>query len=90
MSEVISGMILIKDPYGIVNSVTNAKVVCYNCGFESPQAEAKATVVMNNDDELMNFSKGEEKELEEFVKKLKNKDIKAVIVNGTISDLALH
>jgi len=45
---------------------------------------------MNNDDELMNFSKGEEKELEEFVKKLKNKDIKAVIVNGTISDLALH
>lgn len=60
------------------------------CPFESPQAEAKATVVMNDDNDLLNFSKGEEQEMEKFVKQLQALSIKCVIVQGPFTDLALH
>lgn len=60
------------------------------CPIEVAQAEAKTTVVMTNEEELMNFSKGEEKEMENFVQALRDKGVSCVFVNGTVSDLALH
>jgi T-complex protein 1 subunit theta len=81
-SEVIKGMVVNRKPEGSIVEMVNGKVVVYMCPFDSPQAEAKATVVMNDDNELMNFAKGEEEEMENFVKELKNKGIKCVIING--------
>jgi len=81
-SEVIKGMILNRKPEGSITEMENGKVVVYMCPFDSPQAEAKATVVMNDDNELMDFAKGEEQEMENFVKDLVNKEVKCVIING--------
>mmetsp|Transcript_35039 Transcript_35039/g.76558 ORF Transcript_35039/g.76558 Transcript_35039/m.76558 type:complete len:84 (-) Transcript_35039:823-1074(-) len=83
-------MILMRQPEGSVLSAENAKVVVFMCPIAVADAEAKSTVVMNDDNELMDFSKGEEKEMENFVKALKDKGVKCIIVNGTVSDLALH
>lgn len=83
-------MILLRIPEGAVTSVENCKVVVFTCPIEVAQAEAKSTVVMNDENDLMNFSKGEEKEMESFVKGLKDKNIQCVIVNGSVSDLAMH
>lgn len=60
------------------------------CPIEVANAEAKSTVVMNDENDLMNFAKGEEREMENFVKALKDKKVSCIIVNGTISDLAMH
>lgn len=83
-------MILQRIPEGSVSSVENAKVAVFACPIEVAQAEAKTTVVMRDDNDLMDFQKGEEREMENFVSSLKDKKIAAVIVNGTVSDLALH
>jgi len=83
-------MILMRLTEGSVTSCADARVVVYMCPIEVAQAEAKTTVVMNNEEDLLNFSKGEEKEMENFVKGLKDKNVSCVFVNGTVSDLALH
>lgn len=90
LSEVVKGMILLRVPEGAVTSVENAKVAVFQCPFTAPDAEAKATVVMKDENDLLQFSKGEEKEMEDVVLKLKDKGINCIIVNGPISDLALH
>lgn len=89
-SEVLKGMILMRQPEGSVTEVENAKVAIFTCPIEVAQAEAKSTVVMKDENDLLNFSKGEEKEMEAFASGLKDKNIQCVIVNGTISDLAMH
>lgn len=83
-------MVIQRHPEGSTSEVKDAKIAVYMCPIEVAQAEAKTTVVMNDDQDLMNFSKGEEKEMESFVKSLQDKGISAVIVNGTVSDLAMH
>lgn len=89
-SEVLKGMILLRQAEGAISSVTDARVIVFMCPIEVAQAEAKTTVVMNDENDLMNFSKGEEKEMEDFVKAIKDKNVKCVIVNGPTSDLAMH
>jgi T-complex protein 1 subunit theta len=75
-------MVIMRKPEGSITEMENGKTVVYMCPFDSPSAEAKATVVMNDDNELMDFAKGEEAEMENFVKELKNKGVKCVIING--------
>lgn len=86
----LKGMILHRQPEGAITSVEDCKIAVFTCPIEVAQSEAKSTVVMNDENDLLNFSKGEEKEMEAFVSSLKDKNIQCVIVNGTISDLAMH
>ena len=49
---------------GIVKKAEKAKVAVYTCGLDISQTETKGTVLLRKADELLNFSKGEEKQLE--------------------------
>lgn len=49
---------------GIVKSAKKAKVAVYTCGLDISQTETKGTVLLKKADELLNFSQGEEKQLE--------------------------
>lgn len=41
-----------------------AKVAVYTCGLDISQTETKGTVLLKKADELLNFTRGEEKQLE--------------------------
>lgn len=49
---------------GIVKNATKAKVAVYTCGLDISQTETKGTVLLKKAEDLLNFSRGEEKQLE--------------------------
>lgn len=48
----------------MVKKATKAKVAVYTCGLDISQTETKGTVLLKKADELLNFTRGEEKQLE--------------------------
>ncbi|SJK86353.1 T-complex protein 1 subunit theta [Babesia microti strain RI] len=89
-SFVINGMALLQDTSGSVKSCKNTKVLVLGTGFETHTTEAKGTVLFTNAEELLNYSKGEDDQLEKIVKGIKDLDVGCIIVNGSVSEMAIH
>ncbi len=89
-SNVIKGMVVLRDAEGIVKRARDAKVVVFGCGIEASATEAKGTVLLRNADELMNYNKSEEKKMEELIESIANSGAKVVISHGSISEMAQH
>jgi hypothetical protein len=51
-------------PLGIVKKITRGKVAVFTCALDISQTETKGTVLIRNADEMLNFTTGEEKQLE--------------------------
>ena len=89
-STVIKGMVLPRDAEGTIKRAENCKVVVFGCGIEASATEAKGTVLIRSADELLNYSKSEEKKMEEIIAAIAASGVKVVIANGSISEIALH
>lgn len=89
-SFVVEGMVIPRDTMGVEKSKEKAKVVVYGQGIEFQQTEAKGTVLLENAEQLMNFSKGEESNMEEWIKGLADMGISVVISGGAIAEIAQH
>lgn len=89
-STVVKGMLILRDTEGVVKQVKNAKIIVFGCGFEASQSEAKGTVLIRSADELLNYNKSEEKKIEEIVSTIAATGVNAVVVNGSISEMAQH
>ncbi|KAF4670037.1 T-complex protein 1 subunit theta [Perkinsus chesapeaki] len=89
-SYVVDGMVTTRDTMGIEKHKKNCKVAVYGCGLEMTGTETPGTVLLESGKQLMEFAKGEEKKMEEFVKSLVDAGVEAVIVGGAIQDIALH
>jgi T-complex protein 1 subunit theta len=48
----------------MAKSVKRAKVAVFTCALDIAQTETKGTVLIKNADEMLNFTTGEEKHLE--------------------------
>jgi len=64
-THVMKGFVLARDSVGSIKHVTSAKIAVFATGIDLAKTETKATVTLKNADELMNFSKDEEKHMEE-------------------------
>ncbi|GBE60114.1 T complex chaperonin [Babesia ovata] len=89
-STVINGMAVVRDVSGSVKKVGRTKVLVVAGGLEFAGTEAKSTVMLHTAEELLNFSKGEENEMEQVIRSIKDKGVSCVIANGAVSDLAIH
>lgn len=90
-STVVNGMIITKPPHGTVESKTKCKVMVLGCGLECATTEAKGTVLIHTAEDLKNFTKGEEAQMEEIIRGIKNAGVEAIIVHGGgIADIAQH
>lgn len=83
-------MVVLRDTEGTVKRIENGKVIVFGCGFEAASAEAKSTILLKNADELLNYNKSEEKKMEDIVASIAATGVKGVVVNGTVSEMALH
>ena len=54
------------------------------------QTETKGTVLLKSAGELLNFSKGEEQEMEKTIKEIADAGVKVVVTGSGIGDMALH
>ncbi|KAM3932922.1 T-complex protein 1 subunit theta isoform 1-T1 [Leptodactylus fuscus] len=89
-SSVLHGMVFKKETEGDITSVKDAKIAVYSCPFDGMVTETKGTVLINNAQELMNFSKGEENLMEEQVKAMADAGANIIVTGGKVADMAVH
>ncbi|KAG2118227.1 chaperonin Cpn60/TCP-1 family [Suillus discolor] len=89
-SKVVQGMVFGREPEGIIKKVSGAKVAVFTCALDVAQTETKGTVLLKSADEMLNFTRGEEQQLERIFKEIADSGIKVIIAGSSIGDLALH
>ncbi|KAK1443192.1 T-complex protein 1 subunit theta [Babesia gibsoni] len=89
-SSVINGMAVMRSVSGTVKKLGRTKVLVIAGGLEFAGTEAKGTVTIRNATELLNFTRGEEEQMEQVIRAIKNKGVECIIVNSAVSELALH
>jgi T-complex protein 1 subunit theta len=89
-SKVEKGMVFGREPEGTVKKATKAKVGVFSCPIDISQTETKGTVLLKSSKELYDFSKGEEAQMENTIKELKDSGLRVVVAGSTVGELALH
>lgn len=89
-SKVVKGMVFGREPDGSVKKAKNAKVGVFSCPIDTSQTETKGTVLLHNAKEMMDFTKGEENQLEIIIKELHDSGLRVVVAGSTVGELALH
>ena len=89
-SEVIQGMVVIRQSQTSVHRANDAKVAVFNTNIEMNQGETKGTVLLTTADQLENYSKSEEDQFESFIKGIAEAGIKVVVCTGSMSEMAVH
>jgi len=75
---------------GTIKSATKAKVAVFTCPIDISRTETKGTVLIKNSEQLLNFSKGEEEQLEKAIKEIADSGIKVLVTGSGIGEMALH
>jgi T-complex protein 1 subunit theta len=89
-SRVVKGMVFGREPDGVVKKAKNAKVGVFSCPIDISQTETKGTVLLNNAQEMLDFTKGEESQIENAIKELYDSGIRVVVAGATVGELAMH
>ncbi|KAH6687322.1 T-complex protein 1 subunit theta [Plectosphaerella plurivora] len=89
-SKVVKGMVFPKEPNGAIKKAKRAKVGVFSCPIDVTQTETKGTVLLHNAKEMMDFTKGEEGQLETAIKELHDVGLRVVVAGSTVGDLAMH
>ena len=89
-SRVVRGMVFGREPDGVVKRAKRAKVGVFSCPIDISQTETKGTVLLKNAKEMMDFSKGEEEQLEAAIKEIYDSGVRVLVAGSTIGELALH
>ncbi|CAG8448343.1 422_t:CDS:2 [Funneliformis caledonium] len=89
-SRVVKGMVFGREPEGIVNQASKSKIAIFTCPLDLTQTETKGTVLIHNANEMLNFTKGEEQQIEKILKEFEDAGIKVVVTGSSVGELALH
>jgi T-complex protein 1 subunit theta len=89
-STAMQGMVFKRCVEGDVTKAENCKVAVYTCPFDIMQTETKGTVLIKTASELMDYSRGEESQVEEQVKSIVEAGCKVVATGGKVGELYLH
>ncbi|CAK7263403.1 T-complex protein 1 subunit theta [Sporothrix epigloea] len=89
-SRVVRGMVFPKAPDGTVKKALKAKVGVFSCPIDTSQTETKGTVLLHNAKEMVDFTKGEEAQLDAAIKQLHDVGLRVVIAGSTVGELAMH
>ena len=89
-SKVVRGMVFNREPEGIVKKAAKAKVGIFTCPIDISQTETKGTVLLHNAKEMLDFTKGEEQQIESIVKEIHDSGVRVVVAGSTVGELALH
>ncbi|KKY20104.1 putative t-complex protein theta [Phaeomoniella chlamydospora] len=89
-SRVVKGMVFGREPDGNVKKARKAKVGVFSCPIDTSQTETKGTVLLKNAKEMLDFTHGEENQLETAIKELYDSGLRVVVAGATVGELAMH
>jgi T-complex protein 1 subunit theta len=89
-TEVVKGFVLTRGAEGTIKHVKAAKIGVFASGIDLGKTETKGILKITNADQLLNFSKGEEKQMEDIIKSIADQGVNVVVSGGNIADMALH
>ncbi|RDX44074.1 T-complex protein 1 [Lentinus brumalis] len=89
-SKVVRGMVFGREPEGHVQKVKKGKVAVFTCGLDVAQTETKGTVLLKSAEEMLNFTRGEEQQLEKIFQEIADSGVKVIIAGSSVGELALH
>ncbi|KAF5749178.1 T-complex protein 1 subunit theta-like [Tripterygium wilfordii] len=89
-STVVQGMVLKNDAVGTIKQVEKAKVAVFVEGVDTSATETKGTVLIQNAEQLENYSKTEESKVEELIKAVADSGAKVIVSGGAVGEMALH
>ena len=89
-SRVVKGMVFGREPDGIIKKARKAKVGVFSCPIDISQTETKGTVLLKNAKEMLDFTKGEEDQLETAIQEIYDSGIRVVVAGATVGELAVH
>lgn len=89
-SRVVKGMVFGREPDGSVKKAAKAKVGVYSCPLDIAQTETKGTVLLKNAQDMLDFTKGEEHQIETVIKELHDSGLRVVVAGSTVGELAMH
>ncbi len=89
-SKVVKGMVFGREPDGSIKQAKKSKVGVFSCPIDISQTETKGTVLLHNAKEMLNYTKGEESQLEGIIKELHDSGLRVVVAGSTVGELALH
>ena len=89
-SKVVKGMVFGREPDGSVKKARQARVGVYSCPVDISQTETKGTVLLHNAKEMLDFTKGEENQLEAIIKEIHDSGVRVLVAGASVGELALH
>jgi len=92
-SSVIKGMVFNREPEGHVKTLTSGKkhkVAVFTCPLDIAATETKGTVLLHNAQEMLDFSKGEEQQIDGMMKAIADMGVECVVAGAGVGELALH
>ena len=89
-SKVVKGMVFGREPDGSIKKASKAKVGVFSCPIDISQTETKGTVLLHNAKEMLNFTKGEESQLETIIKEIHDSGVRVIVAGSSVGELALH
>jgi len=88
--SLFKGFAIARDAQGVIKKVKDARVAVFAGGLEAAATETKGTVLLTNADDLMNFNKGEEEQMERLIKGIADSGATVLVSGGPVSPLAMH
>jgi T-complex protein 1 subunit theta len=89
-SKLVNGFVLKRDVAGTVKHVEKARIAVFGCSVDIASLDTKEVVELKSGEELFNYSRTEEKLIEDDIKKLAEAGVNVVVSNGGFGEMALH
>ncbi|KYR00457.1 chaperonin containing TCP1 theta subunit [Tieghemostelium lacteum] len=89
-TSVVKGLVIPSDTDGTIKHAEKCKVAVFASGIDLGKTETSGKVLITNEDELLNFSKGEEDSIRETIEQIAKTGVKVIISGSTVSELAMH
>lgn len=89
-SHLVRGFVVGRDTESVCKHLKDAKVAVYNCAIDIPSLETKGTALIENAEDLIQYSKKEEEVMKKIITNIAATGANTIVTNSTFGDLALH
>lgn len=89
-SHLVRGFVVGRDTESVCKHLKNAKLAVYNCAVDIPSLETKGTALIDNAEDLVQYSQKEEEVMKKIISNIASTGANVIVSNSTFGDLALH